>query len=154
MMNIKRINNAPVAQAQPIKRLLPTFACRRIGGASGPIGGFPVGFPHWAQNAASFGNSKLQCVQFMFVISVMILHGKSDVASLSPKERNTMCPLWSIRPQRTQRGMSSLGHTTSRALSPLLARFPLRLRQRIGRTRQLSADCCPTPLRTQSKTEP
>ena len=67
---IKRNNNAPIAQAQPINRFLPALAGRRTCGADGPLGGFPVGLPHRAQNAASFGNSKLQCVQFMFVMKV------------------------------------------------------------------------------------
>ena len=70
MKNNKASTNAPPTQAHVISRPLPAPVCRRNGGAGEQNGGFPVGFPHREQNAASFGNSMLQCVQIMMTTPI------------------------------------------------------------------------------------
>ncbi|MCL2709587.1 MAG: hypothetical protein FWE95_01800 [Planctomycetaceae bacterium] len=60
IMNAKKIIKAPATQTHPMRSPLPGLVRCRKDRAGGHTGGFPVGFPHWEQNAASFGKSMAQ----------------------------------------------------------------------------------------------
>jgi len=88
MMNAKKIIKAPATQIHPMRSPRPVPVCWRKGKAGGQTGGFPVGFPHWEQNAASFGNSMAQCVQFMLAMKLGIGNALFPIITDSRQNRN------------------------------------------------------------------